>query len=102
MANSLVTMALARVLQGMGAAGIMSVNGALVRMIYPRSLLGRGIAINSLVVATASVVGPTLAAHYFDVGSRAPQRWSQRHAGHGPTDPADVGRCVAVHHFRAI
>lgn len=69
MADSLATLASARVLQGMGAAGIMSVNGALVRMIYPRSLLGRGIAINSMVVATASVAGPTLAAAVLSAAS---------------------------------
>ncbi|MEP6964696.1 MAG: MFS transporter, partial [Polaromonas sp.] len=46
MASSLTTLALARMLQGVGAAGIMSVNAALVRLIYPSRLLGRGIAIN--------------------------------------------------------
>ena len=35
---SLPTLAIARVFQGFGAAGIMSVNGALVRAIYPRRL----------------------------------------------------------------
>ena len=69
MADSLATLAVARVLQGMGAAGIMSVNGALVRLIYPRNLLGRGIAVNSLVVATASVAGPTLAAAILSAAS---------------------------------
>ena len=62
MATSLTTLALARMVQGVGAAGIMSVNAALVRLIFPSRLLGRGIAINSLVVATASVAGPTIAA----------------------------------------
>ncbi|MBW8721704.1 MAG: MFS transporter, partial [Polaromonas sp.] len=62
LADSLTTLALARVLQGLGAAGLMSVNTALVRLIYPKHLLGRGIAINSLVVATASVAGPSIAA----------------------------------------
>ena len=62
MATSLTTLALARMIQGVGAAGIMSVNAALVRLIFPSRLLGRGIAINSLVVATASVAGPTIAA----------------------------------------
>ena len=39
---SLPTLALARVFQGFGAAGIMSVNSALVRFIYPRRWIGRG------------------------------------------------------------
>jgi len=58
---SLTTLALARVVQGFGAAGIMSVNTALVRFIYPQRLLGRGIGINALVVATSAAVGPTVA-----------------------------------------
>ena len=52
----------ARTLQGLGAAGLMAVNGALVRRTYPASLLGRGIALNSVVVATAAVAGPSIAA----------------------------------------
>jgi DHA2 family multidrug resistance protein-like MFS transporter len=58
-----------RALQGLGAAGIMSVNSALVRLIYPRSQLGRGMAINSMVVATASVAGPSVAAAILSVAS---------------------------------
>ncbi|MBE7941102.1 MULTISPECIES: MFS transporter [Ramlibacter] len=67
MASSLPTLAVARALQGMGAAGIMSVNPALVRLTYPPSQLGRGIALNSMVVATASVAGPVLAAAILSV-----------------------------------
>ena len=69
LADSLTTLALARVLQGVGAAGIMSVNAALVRLIYPRQLLGRGIAINSMMVATASVAGPSIAAAILSVAA---------------------------------
>lgn len=61
LATSLPTLALARVIQGFGAAGIMSVNTALVRMIYPPAQLGRGVAINAMVVAVSSAVGPTVA-----------------------------------------
>jgi DHA2 family multidrug resistance protein-like MFS transporter len=59
---SLPALVAARALQGLGAAGMMSVNTALVRMIYPKKLLGRGVAINSMVVAASSVAGPTFAA----------------------------------------
>jgi len=69
LADSLPLLALARVLQGVGAAGLMSVNAALVRLIYPARLLGRGIAINSMVVATASVAGPSVAAGILSVAS---------------------------------
>lgn len=61
-ADSLASLTAARVLQGLGAAGIMSVNAALVRFIYPRRLLGRGIGIIALVVAVSAASGPTVAA----------------------------------------
>jgi MFS transporter, DHA2 family, multidrug resistance protein len=68
-ADSLGTLIAARALQGLGAAGIMSVNAALVRLIFPRDKLGRGMAINSMVVATASVAGPSVAAAILSVAS---------------------------------
>ncbi|GKS76577.1 MFS transporter [Acidovorax sp. SUPP950] len=62
LATSLPALVVARAVQGLGAAGIMSVNAALVRLTYPRAHLGRGMAINSLVVATSSMAGPSVAA----------------------------------------
>ncbi|EYC51113.1 multidrug MFS transporter [Hylemonella gracilis str. Niagara R] len=62
LAQTLPQLAAARALQGVGAAGIMSVTAALMRLIYPRRLLGRGLAINSMVVAASTVAGPTVAA----------------------------------------
>lgn len=68
-ANSLGTLIAARTFQGLGAAGIMSVNAALVRLTFPSALLGRGMAINSMVVATSSVAGPSVAAAILSVAS---------------------------------
>ncbi|MFT4195589.1 MFS transporter [Ottowia sp.] len=51
-----------RAMQGAGAAGIMGINPALVRLTYPRALLGRGMALNSITVAVTSVAGPSIAA----------------------------------------
>jgi len=62
LAPSLLTLSIARAIQGVGAAGIMSVNAALVRFTYPQRSLGRAIGINAFAVATASAVGPTIAA----------------------------------------
>jgi DHA2 family multidrug resistance protein-like MFS transporter len=59
--TTLPMLAAARVVQGFGAAGIMSVNTALLRFIYPQAQLGRGIGINAMVVAVSSAVGPTIA-----------------------------------------
>lgn len=59
----------ARLLQGIGASCIMSVNIALVRMIYPPDRLGRGMGINAMVVSMSSVAGPTLAGFLLSVAS---------------------------------
>ena len=68
-AHSLPALAAARAVQGLGAAGIMSVNPALVRLIYPQRMLGRGVAINSVAVAVASVAGPSLAAAILSIAA---------------------------------
>jgi MFS transporter, DHA2 family, multidrug resistance protein len=72
MSTSLLTLTLARVLQGFGAAGIMSVNSALIRFIYPRRWLGRGLGLNATVGSIASALGPTVAAAILAV---APWPW---------------------------
>lgn len=69
LSDSLLTLTIARVVQGFGAAGIMSVNIALVRLIFPQRLLGRGIGINATVVAIASAAGPTIASAILSVAS---------------------------------
>lgn len=59
----------ARVLQGLGAAAVMSINGALIRIIYPQRILSRGMAINTLMVAVSTAAGPTVAAGVLSVAS---------------------------------
>lgn len=66
---SLEMLTLARVAQGFGGAALMSVNVALIRLIYPQRQLGRGMAINSFIVAVSSAAGPTLAAAILAVAS---------------------------------
>jgi len=66
-APSLPVLVIGRVLQGFGGAGIMSVNGALVRFIFPRDSLGRGIGYNALIVAGSSTAGPSVAAEIMSV-----------------------------------
>ncbi len=69
LSHSLPMLVAARVVQGLGGAGIMSVNTALVRFIFPRSMLGRGVGFNAFVVATSSATGPTVAAAILSVAS---------------------------------
>lgn len=72
LSQSFLMLAAARVVQGFGAAGIMSVNTALVRYTWPHARLGRGIGVNALVVAVAAAAGPTIAAGILSV---APWPW---------------------------
>ena len=69
LSHTLLLLTVARIVQGFGAAGILSVNAALVRYTYPRAQLGRGIGINALVVAISAAVGPTVAAAILAVGT---------------------------------
>ena len=58
---SLLVLTLMRILQGLGAAGVMSVNMALVRFIHPINRLGHGIGINAVIIAVSAAAGPTIA-----------------------------------------
>src|SRR6478736_2691385 len=58
-----------RTFQGLGGAAIMSVQPALVRAIYPRNMLGRGLGFNTTVVATSLAAGPSLGAALLTVWS---------------------------------
>ncbi len=69
LSDSLFTLTAARVLQGLGASGIMSVNSALLRFIYPQGMLGRALGYNAMVVAVASAVGPSVAAGILSVAN---------------------------------
>src|SRR4051812_42093655 len=62
LAPSLGWLIAARTFQGLGGAALMSVQPALVRAIYPRHMLGRGLGFNTTVVATSLAAGPSLGA----------------------------------------
>jgi DHA2 family multidrug resistance protein-like MFS transporter len=49
-----------RLMQGCGSASIMSLSPALVRNIYPRSLLGHAFGLNAMYTSIAAATGPTL------------------------------------------
>jgi MFS transporter, DHA2 family, multidrug resistance protein len=65
---SLPSLLTARVLQGLGASGVMSINSALIRFVYPSRMLGRGFGYNAMVVATAFTLGPTIASGILALG----------------------------------
>ena len=60
---------IARAIQGIGAACVMGVNIALVRLIYPREILGRGMALNAMCIAIATAAGPTIAGAILSITS---------------------------------
>ena len=67
--NSLLILTLARILQGVGGAALMSIVGALVRFIMPAKFLGRGISGIAVVVAVSGAAGPSIAAGILAVAS---------------------------------
>ncbi len=72
LSQSLFMLTSMRVIQGLGAAGVMSVNMALVRFIHPVNRLGHGIGINAFVIAVSAAAGPTIASAVLAV---APWQW---------------------------
>lgn len=69
MAQNFAMVVIGRAIQGIGAACVMGVNIALVRLIYPREILGRGMALNAMCIAIATAAGPTIAGVVLSVSS---------------------------------
>jgi len=72
LSSSLFMLTFMRVLQGLGAAGVMSVNMALVRYIHPINRLGYGIGVNAVIIAVSAAIGPTIASSILAI---APWPW---------------------------
>jgi DHA2 family multidrug resistance protein-like MFS transporter len=69
LADTLLSLAAARAVQGLGGGALMSINIALVRLIYPAERLGRGVGLNALAVGVAFSLGPTVASLVLAVAS---------------------------------
>ena len=61
LAPSVTALTVARAVQGFGAAGLMSVNGALLRYAVPKDRFGRALGVLAMSVAIASTLGPAFA-----------------------------------------
>ncbi|WP_341207819.1 MFS transporter [uncultured Sphingomonas sp.] len=59
-AKSLPFLLIVRAVQAVGAAGALAVASALIRQTYPSAQLGRGLGINSVVVASSAAAAPTI------------------------------------------
>ena len=68
LSSTVAQLTIARLFQGVGAAGLMSVNLALISAIYPPSRLGQGVGLNALIVGAGMALGPTAASLILSVG----------------------------------
>lgn len=68
MSTSFEMMVASRILQGIGGACTMSINTALLRLIFPPSKLGRVMATNAVIVAVTAASGPALGGAILSIG----------------------------------
>ena len=68
MSKSFEMMVASRILQGIGGACTMSINTALLRIIFPPARLGRVMAANAVIVAVTAASGPALGGAILSVG----------------------------------
>lgn len=68
LAPSLEWLAVSRAVQGIGASGLMSVNLALIRQIFPTNRLGQGVGLNAFIVGSGYSLGPVVASLLLSVG----------------------------------
>lgn len=67
--NSLPWLLAVRAVQALGVAAALSVSSALLRRIYPSNRLGRGLGLNSIIIASAAALAPTIGGLILSFGS---------------------------------
>lgn len=68
-ASSFPMLLAARAFQALGVAAVLAVGVALLRRIYPPAMLGRGLGLNSIIIASAGALAPTLGGLILAFGS---------------------------------
>lgn len=68
-ASSFPMLLAARAFQALGVAAVLAVGVALLRRIYPAGMLGRGLGLNSIIIASAGALAPTLGGLILAFGS---------------------------------
>ncbi len=58
-----------RFIQGFGAAGVLSVNTAILRFVYPKNGFGKGLGLNAFVAGSSTAIGPSVAAAVLSIGN---------------------------------
>ncbi len=69
MAPSLTLLIMCRMMQGVGLSGVVSVNGALIRHIFPHDRLARAFATNAVIIAVFGAAGPSVASLLIAIAS---------------------------------
>lgn len=69
LSDSFWSLTLARIFQGFSASAITSVNTALIRLIYPKNQMGRGMGINAVVIGISAAAGPSVAGGILSIAS---------------------------------
>ena len=60
LSSSMAMLICMRLLQGLGGAAMLSIAPAIHRTVFPNRLLGRILGLNAMLIATSTVIGPTL------------------------------------------
>jgi len=68
-ASSFPMLLAARAFQALGVAAVLAVGVALLRRVYPAEQLGRGLGLNSIIIASAGALAPTLGGQILAFGS---------------------------------
>ncbi len=69
LSDSFTTLFIARIFQGFSASAIMSVSTALIKRIFPKAHIGRGMGINAMVVSISAAAGPSIAGGILAISS---------------------------------
>ena len=69
LAPTLAVLIAMRLLQGLGAAAVLSIGPAILRTVFPNRLLGRILGLNALMVAAMTAIGPALGGFLLSVSS---------------------------------
>ena len=67
MATSFETLVAARIVQGLGAAGVSAVNSAIVRTVVPIGMMGRAVSVMAVIVAATYGVGPMIGSFILEI-----------------------------------
>lgn len=69
LSDSFITLLTARIFQGFSASAVMSVSTALIKRVFPKAKIGRGMGINAMVISVSAASGPSIAGGILAISS---------------------------------